>query len=266
MREKPVSEKTITKYIDFLYSVKENALPYQCKVSLSEISTNFSINKTAPKAIEKLGLIKKISTTKWEWLGDPDVWPDKELALRVLNHLLAMNKKTVHTPIWADYAADIAAITQTLSEIRDNTSETNKSIDRIKSSRANRQKDLPAIASEQIHGETLFSEADQRFGILKAISSGIYGAILGTTTATNFLKDKRYQLINDIIIASTEDLMNKAFNKLPIDEVDKTEIGNCAICRKVIRANQNYSKSLDNDNLYCHAHSGDFVNERHIKK
>jgi len=259
MREKPVPEKTITKYIDFLYSVKENALPYQCQVSLSEIAINFSINKTAPKAIEKLGMIKKVSTTRWEWLGDPDVWPDKELALKVLDFLLHMNKKTMHTPILPDYATDIAAITKTLGEIRDNLTETNKAVNGLRTARLNRQKDIPPFPSEQIHGETLFTEADQRFGILKAISSGIYGAIFGGSEPSpqKFLLDKKYQLINDIIIRSTEDLMNKAFNKLPVDEVDKTVIGKCAVCMKSIRAHQPYTQSLDSGNYYCYDHTGD---------
>jgi len=170
MREKPVSEKTINNYIDFLYSVKENALPYQCQVSLSEIVTNYAINKTAAKAIQEIGFIKKISTTSWEWLGDKEVLPNKEMALRVLDYLLHKNKKTVHTPI-PELSQDIA---ETLKQIRDNIASTNEVIQRNSLARSKRSKDLPG---EQVHGETLFTEADKRFELIKAIAPGFYSSI-----------------------------------------------------------------------------------------
>lgn len=120
MREKPVSQDRIEKYIRFLTSVfnasDNNDLTNL--LTLSEIAKRFKVSSGAPKALHDMGIIQKQIGSKntWTWKGES---PSKVLALKVLNFLLHKNKKTVHVPIpeFAGIADSLKTIIDRLGEI-----------------------------------------------------------------------------------------------------------------------------------------------------
>lgn len=150
MREKKTPPKIISKYIDFLSTVMENSLPYDCPISLEEIVSNYAINKTVIKAIIDIKIIERKGKKEWTWLGDQIT---REMALKILDILLHDKKKILQLPIsdeWATITASLQLIVDKLtllSEIENN------GVEGIEISR---------------------QKPDELFELIKVIAGGIY--------------------------------------------------------------------------------------------
>jgi|GEM_PF-5243654 hypothetical protein len=175
MREKSVKPQTIEKYIEFLNGVKENALPYECQVSLETIVTNYSINKSVVKPLQKLGIIERKSKKAWEWLKDE---PDKKLVLELLDYVLHL-KKPQEAALLPEY---ITQITDLLKEISAKLT-------------------IPQTIDES--GADSLKTSDKRFEMAKAIAIGVYSAKKDFESLKNI--DER----NDYIIEATDNLLQK---------------------------------------------------------
>lgn len=111
MRERSVLPKTIEKYIDFLNGIKDNALPYECQVSIETIVTNNAINKSVVKPLEKIGLIKRHTKTSWDWIGGE---PDKPMVLNLLDYVLH-SQKPQQPAILPEYTTQIIDLLKEIS-------------------------------------------------------------------------------------------------------------------------------------------------------
>jgi len=157
MREKKVTNATMQRYQDFLDMVKENALPYECQKSLSSIAFTNSVTKAAPKALEELGIIKREGKF-WHWLKGA---PSKKMVFEVLDFNLKKTKKTVHFPI-----PELAGVGDALKEITERLMQITVQHERAFKSVKNNHGETQAI------NPTIFTEQQQRFEMVKAITAG----------------------------------------------------------------------------------------------
>lgn len=179
MRNKSVRNQTIEKYIDFLNGVKENSLPYECQVSLETIVTNYAINKSVVKPLQKLGIIERKSKTAWKWLVYE---PDKKLVLELLDYVLHL-KKPQEAALLPEY---ITQITNLLKEI---------------SSKLTNPQTIDESSGQG------FKISDKRFEMAKAIAIGVYSA------KKDFVNLKSIDERNDYIIEATDNLLFKLNSK-----------------------------------------------------
>lgn len=197
MREKPVSPARLEKYITFLLEVKKNNIEYNpnCPVTLSEFVKMHEVSSAAPSVLEELGFIKRLSKKEWRWTTKAHNHLEKTIALKLLDFLLHKNKKTVHVPI-----PEFAGIADSLKTIAD----------RLAEIYVQQQKSLksPKNASAGNSEADLFRIDDQRVYIAGQIASGIY-----SICDIENLRQGQVVDCNDLIIAATNDLLNKLRNK-----------------------------------------------------
>lgn len=190
MREKPVSEVTVDKYIDFLFNVQklsDNA----AQVTLRKLTELNNITAYAAVAIVKLGIIEKHKEKgSWTWkVGRPS----KQMALQLLDFILHQRKKTIHTPIMPDWASIAKALDNVSEKLAVITVQNNNALKRLK------------IAPNQTGEKAdLFRVDDQRLFIAGQIASGIYHSDF-----FNSLAEQHIQQANDYIVRATDDLITQ---------------------------------------------------------
>jgi hypothetical protein len=197
MREKPVSPARLQKYIDFLYSIHENdsVNNKSNQASLSTIATNYAVSSAAPNALIKLGIITRESKYVWTW--KEATRPTKTHALKLLDHLLHKNKKTLHVPI-----PEFAGIAQSLQTIADRLTELH-----INSERS--LKRAKNALNGKLENETdLFRVDDQELYIAGQVAAGVYSTLNAGT-----FNPEDVSMSNETIAFITKDLMNKLRNK-----------------------------------------------------
>lgn len=177
MREKAVKTQTIEKYIDFLNGVKENALPYQCQVSLETIVTNYAINKSVVKPLQKLNIINRISKNSWEWIAEKE--PDKAMVLALLDYVLHSNKQQIPA-LLPDY---ITKITDLLKEISEKLN--------------------PTIEI----GEAKEFDRDKEFKLVSSIAGGVYKEAFKYIQSSS--DGATIQSTNAFIISAANNLLNQ---------------------------------------------------------
>lgn len=229
MREKPVSQERIDKYIDFLFVVKNNSEGTVQILTLSEIAKNSKVSSSAPSALEKLNIIEKKS--KFVWIWKSETRPSKTIALKVLDFLLHKNKKTVHYPI-----PEFAGIAESLEHISERLIEL--AVQNEKWLRAHKN----GLKSNEQEATDLFRIDDQELYIAGQIASALYKPmkicnhefiqVQTNERLTNITSEAQcrfcglkpnstmidpaltcFEDVNEVVIKATKDLINKLRNK-----------------------------------------------------
>lgn len=190
MRQRTANEKAINKTLFFL-----QALQKKCDGSnfqdftTSQLHQQFSVSKSTFSTCLKLGIVKK-SVDGLEWLKEN---PNREMALQILAVLLENAKKQIVTPISADWIA----LNETLRDISEKIS---MSLNRNNQALAG----VKTPPKEARLFDAQEKREEQRFELLKAIATGLYGD-------SNIRM--KYDEINNLVIKATNDLIIKYYAK-----------------------------------------------------
>lgn len=261
MREKPVSEKKIDNYIDFLFAVQGSSGGAPNTSTLSEVAKRYAITSSAPSALISLGIIKKETKSVWHWIADTR--PSKKIALEVLDYLLHKNKKTVHFPI-----PDFAAISQSLERIVERMNYLAIHTERLLKTPKN---DIISIDGKS----DLFTIEEQRLLIANAIASGVYKSVnvcnhlmtavsVGNKGSAAISKCSKcgyepdgmselhdYMAMNKFIVLATDDLYSRLLGRSKGADV----IGVCSECGKDISKHDSYITETESNQMYCLNHA-----------
>ncbi len=273
MREKPVSLERIEKYVTFIGQVRNHSEENNPNniLSLSEIARSNNVSSAAPAALIALRYIDRKGKNVWNFNTTKSL---KEVALKVLDHLLHKNKKTIHVPI--DGLAEVADSLKTIGErLADIYVQNSKLLKTAKN----------GLKSNDTEAD-LFRVDDQELYIAGQIASGVYKAANiclheFTTVAENYSPDKGtaaasamkarcrlcgyepdntfvthsahdYEKANQYVMLATADLMNKLRNKEAEPQWLKPDQLKCSVCDRSLGSGNR--AAMSQGKFYCEEH------------
>jgi hypothetical protein len=161
MRQKPANEYALNNLIDFL-----NDIFLGCEANLKndikQSINHFKVAKRTFSDLKALEIVKVDPNDKEKiiWIANKQQ-PMRITALKILDYRLNKTKKTIHFPI-----PDFAAIGDSLKEISERLMQITVQHERALKTTKNIQGETQAI------NPTIFTEQQQRFELVKAISAG----------------------------------------------------------------------------------------------
>lgn len=190
LREKPANEAAIARLIDFLSEVQFITTRHGYELDLKYLQDSNKVAKRTPSDLKVLGIIEN-KDTAYKWKGGTDL---RKIALKILDHRLQKNKKTVHFPIYG-----LQGISQSLETITDRLAQLLVQNERLLKS--------PKIGqiSEDVD---LFKVDEQRLFLAGQIANGLYSGVNHQTRS-----DETLLKLNETIVWATDDLMKKLLNR-----------------------------------------------------
>jgi len=193
-RIRKANEDAILKTTEFLKELKLQLTEKQSWFTgFSDLQEEHKISKSTFSICKKLGIVEdKDGTFIWS-KGEPS----REMALLILEKLRVRQQKTAEPVKLPGFEDNIARIESLLTEIRDNA--------KVQQSLSNGLKIRDKPQSLFVEQET--KEAT-RIKIACAIATGVY-----SVCEIKYLMQGQATDCNDVVIAATEDLLNKLYSK-----------------------------------------------------